>query len=75
MAKHLKGNKRDFTFSGLIACHACGCAVVGEIKRERYAYYHCTGWIDTCQGNAASCRRKHFREETLEAQFTELLGR
>ena len=75
MAKHLKGGKRDFAFSGLIACHACGCAVVGEIKKERYIYYHCTGWADTHQGNAASCRRKHVREEALEAQFTELLGR
>ena len=26
-------------------------------------------------GNPASCRRKHVREEALEAQFTELLGR
>jgi hypothetical protein len=28
-----------------------------------------------CQGNPASCRRKYVREEALEAQFTELLGR
>jgi hypothetical protein len=34
----------------------------------------CTGYADKCQGNPASCRRKHVREEVLEAQFTELLG-
>jgi Recombinase len=38
-----------------------------------------TGWFewnaDKCQGNPASCRRKYVREEALEAQFTELLGR
>ena len=28
-----------------------------------------------CQGNPAACRRKYVREEKLEAQFTELLGR
>jgi site-specific DNA recombinase len=39
-AKRSQHGKRDFAFSGLIACHACGCAVVGEIKKERYIYYH-----------------------------------
>jgi hypothetical protein len=52
-----------------------GCAVVGEIKKERYVYHHCTGCSDKCQGNPASCRREYMREEALEAQFTELLGR
>lgn len=49
--------------------------MVGEIKKQRYVYYHCTGYADKCQGNPAACRRKHVREEALEAQFTELLGR
>ena len=72
-AKKSKRGKHDFAFSGLIACHACGCAVVGEIKKERYVYYHCTGYADKCQG-PASCRRRYVREEVLEKQFTELLG-
>ena len=67
--------KRDFAFSGLIECGACGCAIVGEIKKERYVYYHCTGYADKCRGNPASCRRKHIREEALGQHFTELLGR
>jgi site-specific DNA recombinase len=74
-AKKAKRGRHDFAFSGLIACRACGCAVVGEIKKERYVYYHCTGYADKCQGNPASCRRHYMREEALEAQFTELLGR
>ena len=75
--RHAKKSKRgnhDFAFSGLISCHACGCAVVGEIKKERYVYYHCTGYADKCQGSPASCRRRYVREEVLEKQFTELLG-
>src|ERR1700724_982783 len=72
--KKAKRGKHDFAFSGLIACHACGCAVVGEIKKERYVYYHCTGYADKCQGNPATCRRHYVREEALEKQFTELLG-
>jgi site-specific DNA recombinase len=73
-AKKSKRGKHDFAFSGLIACHACGCAVVGEIKKERYVYYHCTGYADKCRGNPASCRHRYVREEVLEKQFTELLG-
>jgi site-specific DNA recombinase len=74
-SNNTKRGRRDFAFSGLISCKQCGCAVVGEIKKQRYVYYHCTGYADKCQGNPASCRRKYVREEALEAQFTELLGR
>jgi DNA invertase Pin-like site-specific DNA recombinase len=74
-ANKTKRGKHDFAFSGLIACAQCGCAVVGEIKKQRYVYYHCTGYADKCQGNPASCRRKHVREESLETQFSRLLGR
>jgi site-specific DNA recombinase len=70
-----KRGKHDFAFSGLIACATCGCSVVGEVKKERYVYYHCTGYADKCQGNPAFCRRRYVREEVLEQQFTELLGR
>jgi site-specific DNA recombinase len=66
--------KHDFAFSGLIACGQCGCSIVGEIKKQRYVYYHCTGYSDKCQGNPATCRRKYVREEALEQQFTSLLG-
>jgi site-specific DNA recombinase len=65
----------DFAFSGLITCGKCGCSVVGEIKKQRYVYYHCAGYADKCQGNPASCRRRYVREEVLEQKFTELLGR
>ena len=75
IAKKAKRGRHDFAFSGLIECAQCGCAVVGEIKKQRYVYYHCTGYADKCQGNPATCRRKHVREEALETQFTELLGR
>ena len=74
-AKKSKRSKHNFAFSGLIACSKCGCSVVGEIKKQKYIYYHCTGYADKCQGNPASCRRKHVREELLEQQFTEMLGR
>ncbi len=73
-AKKLRRVSHDFAFSGLIVCTKCGCAVVGEIKKQKYIYYHCTGYADKCRGEPASCRKKYVREELLEAQFTQLLG-
>ena len=69
--RHTKKHRRvkhDFAFSGLIACGHCGCSIVGEIKKQRYIYYHCTGYKGRCE-------EPYVREEVLEAQFTELLGR
>jgi len=60
--------KHDFAFSGLIACGHCGCSVVGEIKKQRYVYYHCTGY-------KGKCDEPYVREEVLEEKFGALLGR
>lgn len=47
-ARKIRRGPRDFAFSGLVACGHCGCSVVGEIKKERYIYYHCTGFKGKC---------------------------
>jgi DNA invertase Pin-like site-specific DNA recombinase len=56
----------DFAFSRLITCGHCGCALVGERKKQRYTYYHCTGY-------RGKCPEPYTREEVLEAEFTSLL--
>ncbi len=56
----------DFAFSGLITCGHCGCALVGELKKRKYVYYHCTGY-------KGRCPEPYVREEALEKRFTELL--
>ena len=53
---------------GLIACGQCGCALVGEIKKGAYVYYHCTGY-------KGKCPEPYTREEVLEKKFTALLLR
>ena len=58
--------KEQFAFSGLITCGHCGCAMVGEIKKGRYIYYHCTGY-------KGKCPEPYTREEVLEEKFTGLL--
>ena len=58
--------KHQFAFSGLISCGHCGCSLVGEIKKGRYVYYHCTGY-------RGKCPEPYTREEVFEEKFTELL--
>ncbi|OGF67605.1 MAG: hypothetical protein A2Y62_18070 [Candidatus Fischerbacteria bacterium RBG_13_37_8] len=31
-----------FFFNDLIRCGICGCKVIGEMKKSKYKYYHCT---------------------------------
>lgn len=72
-SKH-RWSTHDFAFSRRIACAKCGCSVVGEIKKRKYVYYHCTGYADKCRGDPATCRHKYVREEALEQQFSAMLG-
>jgi site-specific DNA recombinase len=65
-AKRHRKAKYDFAFSGLIYCGHCGCALVGEIKKARYIYYHCTGY-------RGKCLEPYTREEVLEEQFGDIL--
>jgi hypothetical protein len=60
--------KHDLPFSGLIRCGHCGCAVIGEIKKGKYIYYHCTG-------QRGKCPEKYVRQEMIEAQFCDAVRR
>ena len=64
-----KGHKetdRNFLYQGLMTCANCGCAVVGQIQKERYIYYHCT--------NAKKvCKRVYVREEIITAEVMAVL--
>jgi hypothetical protein len=50
-------------------CGHCGCAVVAEIKKGRYVYYHCSGQKRECP------EKRYAREEIVEGQFTEVIRR
>ena len=58
--------KHDFAFSGFVRCGHCGCQLVGEMKKGRYVYYHCTGY-------RGKCPDPYTREETLRNKFTATL--
>ena len=62
-----KAAKREFPFSGMITCGHCGCALVAELKKKRYVYYHCTG-------HRGKCPEPYTRQETLTNEFASTLG-
>ena len=69
--KHPLQSKHKFSFSQLMRCKSCESSIVGEIKKGKYIYYHCTGRKGESD---LPCRRKYVREEVLEKQFSEILG-
>jgi site-specific DNA recombinase len=58
--------KHDFAFTGFIHCGHCGCGLVGELKKQRYVYYHCTG-------HRGKCEEPYAREEVVQGQFAAAL--
>ena len=54
--------RHDFTFTGFVRCGHCGCCLVGELKKGRYIYYHCTG-------HRGKCHEPYTREEVMREQF------
>lgn len=66
LAKRKKEKDHSFAFSGLVTCGHCGCALVGEIKKGKYVYYHCTGF-------RGKCPEPYTRQEALEEEFSRLL--
>ena len=60
--------KHTYAFSRLIHCGHCGCSLVGEIKKDKYIYYHCTGY-------RGKCGEPYVREEVLAQRFGKILKR
>ncbi|MGA3260335.1 MAG: recombinase family protein [Bryobacteraceae bacterium] len=58
--------KHDFAFTGFIRCGHCGCGLVGELKKQKYVYYHCTG-------HRGKCEEPYTREEAVQDQFAAAL--
>jgi len=58
--------KHDFAYTGLIHCGHCGCLMVGELKKGRYIYYHCTG-------NRGKCPERYTAQEKLTGEFASLV--
>jgi site-specific DNA recombinase len=49
---------REFAYRGLLTCAYDRCKITAEIKKERYVYYHCTGF-------RGKCGLPYFREDEI----------
>jgi site-specific DNA recombinase len=58
--------KHDFAYKELVHCGDCGCLLVGELKKRKYIYYHCTG-------NRGKCPEPYTRQEILAREFANVL--
>ncbi len=59
-------HKDMVAFSGLIKCAHCGCSLVGDVKKEKYVYYRCSGF-------KGKCGEPYVRQEHFDGQFSALL--
>lgn len=61
-----KYSKRDVAFRGLMNCAYDGCMLTGDVQKEKYVYYRCTG-------NHGKCDLPRFREEDIANRMGEAL--
>ena len=55
-----KYSKHDIAFRGMLTCAHDGCTVTGEVKKQKYVYYRCSGY-------RGKCDLPRFREEEIAA--------
>lgn len=58
---------RNFLYTGMIRCAKCGCQFVGEIKKNKYIYYHCTG------NRGGDCSKKYLKQEYIDDVVVDFL--
>jgi site-specific DNA recombinase len=61
-----KYSKRDIAFRGLLTCANDGCLLTGDVQKEKYIYYRCTG-------HHGKCGLPRFREEDVASRLGEPL--
>jgi site-specific DNA recombinase len=62
-----KQTKHQFAFGGLLRCAYDNCMVTMERKKNRYTYYHCTGY-------RGKCALPYMREEVLGNRLAQVLN-
>ena len=61
-----KSRKALFTFSNLITCGVCGFSITAQVQKQKYIYYHCSGY-------KGDCEQPYLREEIIGDQISSLL--
>jgi site-specific DNA recombinase len=61
-----KPSRREIAFRGLMTCAYDGCMLTGDVQKEKYVYYRCTG-------HRGKCALPRFREEDIALKLGEPL--
>ena len=61
-----KYSKRDIAFRGLLTCAHDRCMVTGEVKKNKYVYYRCSG-------GRGPCELPRFKEQVIAARMGDML--
>ena len=61
-----KYSKREIAFRGMMSCAHDGCQLTGDVQKEKYVYYRCTG-------HRGKCDLPRFREEDIALRMGEPL--
>jgi site-specific DNA recombinase len=61
-----KYSKQEIAFRGLMTCAHDGCMLTGDVQKQKYVYYRCTG-------NRGKCDLPRFKEEVLSQRLGEPL--
>ena len=61
-----KYSKQEIAFRGLMTCAHDGCMLTGDVQKQKYVYYRCTG-------NRGKCDLPRFKEEVLSERLGEPL--
>ena len=61
-----KYSRQEITFRGLMTCAHDGCMLTGDVQKQKYVYYRCTG-------NRGKCDLPRFKEEVLSERLGEPL--
>jgi len=64
--KKYKSRKDLFAYTNLITCGVCNFAITAQIQKDRYIYYHCSGY----KGN---CNQPYIREEIIDEKVSAFL--
>jgi len=62
-----KYRKHDIAFRGMLSCAHDDCTITGDVKKEKYVYYRCTGY-------RGKCGLLRFTEEQVSEKMSEVLN-
>lgn len=68
--QHVKKNRLDFIFRGLMVCARCGCLYTASKKRGKHIYYYCTNGKNKCEEH-----KSYLKEDDAIKMLTDVFER